>query len=112
MIKYYDLIIMGIYTENRPWGKFEKFHENENCTVKLIYVNANSRLSLQYHQHRSEFWKIVKGKAKIDIDKKELVVKENENISIHNTPRILKYIQGALTERVKILCTTKCINPL
>ena len=82
MIKYYDLIIMGIYTENRPWGKFEKFHENENCTVKLIYVNANSRLSLQYHQHRSEFWKIVKGKAKIDIDKKELVVKENENITI------------------------------
>jgi len=73
---------MGIYTESRPWGKFEKFHENENCTVKLIYVNANSRLSLQYHQHRSEFWKIVKGKAKIDIDKKELVVKENENITI------------------------------
>jgi len=73
---------MDIYTESRPWGKFEKFHENQNCTVKLIYVNANSRLSLQYHQHRSEFWKIVKGKAKIEIDETEHLVKETYNITI------------------------------
>ena len=53
---------MDIYTETRPWGKFEKFHENQLCTVKLIYVNANSRLSLQYHKHRMEFWEIVKEK--------------------------------------------------
>ena len=52
---------MDIYSEDRPWGSFEKFHENEQCTVKLIYVNANSRLSLQYHSERWEFWKIVKG---------------------------------------------------
>ncbi|MFL6368329.1 MAG: mannose-6-phosphate isomerase, partial [Nitrososphaeraceae archaeon] len=38
---------MNIYSEDRPWGRFEKFHENEPCTVKLIYINPNSRLSLQ-----------------------------------------------------------------
>jgi mannose-6-phosphate isomerase len=73
---------MDIYAESRPWGKFEKFHENQNCTVKLIYINANSRLSLQYHQYRSEFWKIVKGKAKVEIDEKDHIVKENDNITI------------------------------
>ncbi|MGB9169935.1 MAG: phosphomannose isomerase type II C-terminal cupin domain [Nitrososphaeraceae archaeon] len=74
--------MMDIYTENRPWGKFEKFHENIPSTVKLIYVNANSRLSLQYHQHRREFWKIIKGSAVIEIDGKELKLKENETINI------------------------------
>ena len=73
---------MDIYTETRPWGKFEKFHENQLCTVKLIYVNANSRLSLQYHKHRMEFWKIVKGKANVEIDGGEHIVKENDNIVI------------------------------
>jgi mannose-1-phosphate guanylyltransferase len=71
-----------IYTENRPWGKFEKFHENEISTVKLIYVNSNSRLSLQYHKHRREFWRIIKGKAIIEIDGEESLVKENENVNV------------------------------
>ena len=59
---------MDIYSENRPWGRFEKFHENQPCTVKLIYVNVNSRLSLQYHKERWEFWKIVKGCAEVELD--------------------------------------------
>ena len=67
MRKFYLVSItfpyVEVYTDIRPWGKFEKFHENELCTVKLIYINSNSRLSLQYHQHRWEFWKILKGTA-------------------------------------------------
>jgi len=61
-----------VYSENRPWGRFEKFHENKPCTVKLIYINANSRLSLQYHNKRSEFWKVVKGTAIVELDGKSL----------------------------------------
>ena len=53
--------------ETRPWGHFERFTLNEKCTVKLIYVDKNKRLSLQYHNNRSEFWKIVKGPVKIEI---------------------------------------------
>ena len=89
-----------IYIENRPWGKFEKFHENEKSTVKLIYVNSNSRLSLQYHKHRREFWKIIKGKAVVEIDGKELLVKENENVNI---PLGSKHRIKALEEDVIIL---------
>lgn len=73
---------MDVYTEIRPWGKFEKFHENELCTVKLIYINSNSRLSLQYHHHRWEFWRILKGTAEIQLDDVTLSVKEGENIRI------------------------------
>jgi len=77
-----------IYSESRPWGRFEKFHENKSCTVKLIYVNANSRLSLQYHKKRSEFWKVIKGTAMVEIDGKTVILKEGETITI---PRQAKH---------------------
>lgn len=78
---------MEVYSEDRPWGKFEKFHENKPCTVKLIYVNPNSRLSLQYHNKRSEFWKIVYGTAYIQLDDSLLVLKEGQTIEIPNKAR-------------------------
>lgn len=52
---------MAVYSENRPWGGFEKFHEDKPGTVNLIHINAHYRLRLQYHNRRSEFWKIVRG---------------------------------------------------
>ncbi len=39
----------------RPWGEYQVLGENPVC-VKVITVNANSRLSLQTHEHRSEIW--------------------------------------------------------
>ena len=78
---------MKIYSESRPWGRFEKFHENKSCTVKLIYVNANSRLSLQYHKKRSEFWKVIKGTAMVEIDEKRIVLEEGETIMIPKQAR-------------------------
>ena len=91
---------MKIYSEIRPWGRFEKFHENKSCTVKLIYVNANSRLSLQYHKKRSEFWKVIKGTAVVETDKKTIVLREGETITI---PRQAKHRVLALESDCIIL---------
>ena len=71
-----------IYAEDRPWGRFEKFHENKLSTVKLIYITPNHRLSLQYHIHRNEFWRIINGTAEVEVDGKTFSVKEGDNISI------------------------------
>lgn len=73
---------MDVYKEKRPWGEFEKFHENRKSTVKLIYVNPNSRLSLQYHRNRQEFWKIVKGSAEVEIDNQKYILKTGNDIEI------------------------------
>jgi mannose-6-phosphate isomerase len=91
---------MDIYTENRPWGRFEKFHENQLSTVKLIYVNANSRLSLQYHRDRWEFWKVIKGTAQVELDGMITEVKEEENIVI---PKGVKHRVKALDNNCVIL---------
>jgi mannose-6-phosphate isomerase len=84
---------MEIYSESRPWGRFEKFHENKPCTIKLIYINANSRLSLQYHRKRSEFWKVIKGTAAVELEGKAIILGEGETITI---PRQAKHRVGAL----------------
>ena len=91
---------MDIYSEDRPWGKFEKFHENQLSTVKLIYINANSRLSLQYHRERWEFWKVIKGTAQVELDGKIIEVKEEENIVI---PKGVKHRVKALNNNCVIL---------
>ena len=35
----------------------------DNCKVKKIVVNPRARLSLQYHNHRSEVWTVIEGTA-------------------------------------------------
>lgn len=91
---------MDIYTEHRPWGRFEKYHENQLSTVKLIYINANSRLSLQYHRERSEFWKVIKGTAEVELDGKIIEVKEEETIDI---PKGVRHRVKALDNNCVIL---------
>jgi len=49
------------YHEERPWGEFTKFVENSPCTVKIITLNKGQSFSLQYHNHRDEFWRILSG---------------------------------------------------
>ena len=73
---------MEVYAEKRPWGSFEKFNENERCTVKLLYIKPDSRLSLQYHNKRKEFWKIVEGSAKVEVQNEKSSLKEGDDIII------------------------------
>jgi mannose-6-phosphate isomerase len=73
---------MKVCSEVRPWGRFDKFSENERCTVKLLYINSGSRLSLQYHKNRQEYWRIVKGNPVVQIQDKEIQSKEGEDIFI------------------------------
>ncbi len=91
---------MEVYSESRPWRNFEKFHENKPCTIKLIYINAHSRLSLQYHNNRSEFWKVIKGTAMVELDGRNIVMTEGETLLI---PRQARHRVGALDTECVIL---------
>lgn len=52
---------MNKYIESRPWGNFVRYTHNELSTVKIITVNPHEELSLQYHNKRKEFWKVISG---------------------------------------------------
>ncbi len=47
----------------RPWGEFYGWDEGKQWKLKTLYIKPGKRLSLQYHQHRSEQWVLVKGDA-------------------------------------------------
>ncbi|MDQ4074167.1 MAG: phosphomannose isomerase type II C-terminal cupin domain [Thermoproteota archaeon] len=73
---------MDVYVEERPWGKFEKYIENQKCTVKILYLQPNAQTSVQYHSLRDEWWKVIKGSVLIMVDNQEYKLKENDSFSI------------------------------
>lgn len=79
--------------EERPWGTYEVLLNTENCKVKRIIVNPNEQLSVQYHNKRSELWKIISGKGQILIgndwiEAKPGVVVEIPQGAIHSVKAI------------------------
>ena len=56
--------------EEKPWGNYHIIAKNTGYQIKEIRVYENSKLSLQKHKSRSEFWQIIKGKCKIIIEEK------------------------------------------
>lgn len=70
--------------EQRPWGNFERFTLNEKTTVKIITVNAGESISLQTHEHRDEFWRVIRGSGTITIGEKESHAREGDTFF---TPR-------------------------
>ncbi len=69
-------------TDYRPWGWFEVLIEQKNFKVKRILVYPKAALSLQSHEHRSEHWVVVEGRALISLDSKEFVLSHSQSISI------------------------------
>ena len=68
--------------EGRPWGNYHVIAKNTGYQIKEIKVKKGSKLSLQKHKNRSEFWQVVKGESKITIEKKEYHLKEKEHVYI------------------------------
>ena len=59
----------------RPWGKYQKFYQENGVWVKRVEVNPKTRISLQKHQYRSEKWIIVHGQGLAIVDDQEIPVK-------------------------------------
>lgn len=49
----------------RPWGSYKNLKVSEGYLVKEILLNPGAKLSLQYHNHRSEHWVVVEGLARV-----------------------------------------------
>ena len=84
----------------RPWGNFERFTTNEQTTVKIINISAGEALSLQSHQERDEFWRIVKGSGSVHIEDKDEEAHEGDNFFI---PRFAEHRASGGTDGLTIL---------
>jgi mannose-6-phosphate isomerase-like protein (cupin superfamily) len=80
-----EKIKISSFDFNRPWGGFFVIDESsttlfvnkyfpelkkdnisaEKISPKILFVSPNKKLSWQYHQRRSEIWKLIEGEAAI-----------------------------------------------
>ena len=70
------------YSEQRPWGGFEQFCLNQKATVKIIHVEPHAELSLQFHHHRDEFWRVINGEGIIVIGEETRTGKKGDEFFI------------------------------
>jgi mannose-6-phosphate isomerase-like protein (cupin superfamily) len=66
--------------EYRPWSSsLECLAKNAATTVKLIYLDGDKRLSLQFHGNLAEYWKQIKGPIKVKLEDEERDLQTNES---------------------------------
>jgi mannose-6-phosphate isomerase len=70
------------YKEDRPWGSFENILERDDCKVKIITIKPNQAPSYQSHEHRSERYVIIQGKAKITLDDTDFIYEKGDFVSV------------------------------
>jgi mannose-6-phosphate isomerase len=71
-----------IIEDVRPWGKFRRFPHEDAGSIKIITVEPGGRLSLQYHEHRAEFWVVLDAGLEITVGDRVWVAAPNEEITI------------------------------
>ena len=71
-------------TEQRPWGSFTTYEVGKGYKVKTLSVNPGQRLSLQYHNHRDEYWTVLSGTGLLETTRKECFkdIKVGDQINI------------------------------
>jgi mannose-6-phosphate isomerase-like protein (cupin superfamily) len=52
---------------DRPWGWYETLQEDDEYKVKRLYIKSNQKISLQYHNHRNEYWVVVFGCGVVEL---------------------------------------------
>lgn len=88
------------FTEKRPWGGFREFVENEKDTVKILFIKKGEVFSLQNHEQRDEFWRVLSGNPDITIGDKTMRAKKSDEFDIQ--PKTEHRI-SALVDDVEVL---------
>lgn len=86
--------------EERPWGNFERFTLNETTTVKFMTVKPGEAFSLQTHEHRDEFWRVLKGSGTMRVGERETEAHEGDAFFI---PKHLEHRATAGSEGIVFL---------
>ena len=68
----------------RPWGYYICIDggDYDGFKIKRIGVYPGKKLSLQYHNHRSEHWTVIKGTGKVQIGEDFHILNKNQSIYI------------------------------
>ena len=88
-------------TVYRPWGYYTVLGEGKGFLTKMIHVNPGQKLSVQSHNHRSEHWVVLEGKAKVVLEGKELILSPGHSVDI--AVKAIHSLQNPYEEDLKIV---------
>lgn len=88
-------------TVYRPWGYYTVLSEGKGFLTKMIHVNPGQKLSVQSHNHRSEHWVVLEGKAKVILEGKELILSPGHSVDI--ATKAIHSLQNPYEEDLKIV---------
>lgn len=69
-------------TETRPWGRFAALDRGPGFRVLRLWIEPQSKTSLQTHDHRSEYWIVTNGTARITLGETTRLVPAGESVFI------------------------------
>ncbi len=85
----------------RPWGYYTCLAEGIGYLTKIISVSPKQKLSIQSHNHRSEHWVVLEGKALVVLEDEEHYLNPGQSIDI---PVQAKHsLQNPYDEEVRII---------
>lgn len=85
----------------RPWGYYTCLAEGNGYLTKLINVYPGQKLSIQSHEHRSEHWVVIEGKALVILDAEVHHLDAGHSIDIPG--RAKHSLQNPYEEELKII---------
>lgn len=68
----------------RQWGYYRVLHDVEGTKVKELTVEPGMSLSLQRHQHRSEYWLVAEGRCSVETSNSALILEKHKTMHIPN----------------------------
>jgi mannose-6-phosphate isomerase-like protein (cupin superfamily) len=71
-----------IESMKRPWGEWHVLDVDQGYKVKRLEILPDQAISLQYHNHRSEYWTIVQGEGKVIVDGNIFTVRKGESFHV------------------------------
>jgi len=100
-----DPVYKEFPTIHRPWGTYTVLQQGAGFKLKRIEVKSGARLSLQSHQHRSEHWVVVSGKALITNGDEQIELEANQStyIPLGNKHRLENH-ESALLILIEVQC--------
>lgn len=86
--------------DKKPWGWEDILALNKLCSVKILNVKPRQKFSLQKHNHRSEFWRVLEGDCIIWLGNKKIKAKSGDEFFI-STGKLHRI--EALSKTAKVL---------
>jgi len=71
---------------DKPWGSFDQYALNTQCTVKILTCNPGQQLSLQRHRHRDELWVALDPGVVVHLDGVEIRPEPGREIWLPRAP--------------------------